>query len=33
MADLFQDVFDLFGPNEWFGIVVVDPNKFIDRRN
>jgi hypothetical protein len=33
MADLFQDVFDLFGPNKWFWIPVVDPNKFIDRRD
>ena len=33
MADLFQDVFDLFGPNKWFWIFVVDQNKFIDRRD
>jgi len=24
MADLFQDVFDLFGPNKWLWISVVD---------
>jgi hypothetical protein len=32
MADLFQDVFGLFGPNKWFWVSVVDQNIFIDRR-
>ncbi len=33
MADLFQDVFDLFGPYKWFWFFVVDQNKYIDRRD
>ncbi len=33
MVDLFQNLIDLFGPNERFWIFVIDSNKFFDRRN
>jgi len=30
MSDLFQDSIDFFRPDEWLGILVIDPHELID---
>ena len=33
MTDLFQDRIDHFRPDERFGILIVDPDEILDRRD
>ena len=33
MLDLLQNVVDCFGPHERLGVLVIEPNELVDRRN